>query len=110
MGARETSLGLEDLRPELVKVVALKVLLGGGVDVSLLVNGIVLAALDRVEKDVCGLLDALEKLVVFGAALSGLLVRVVLEDLLAVGLFDLVLGGLVSVLGDAEDLVMVLAL
>lgn len=106
----ETSLGLEDLAPLLVEVALLQLLLGGRLDVGLLVDGIELAASDGVEQDVGGLLDALEELVVLGAALGGLLVGVVLEDLLAVGLLDLVLGGLVTVLGQAEYLVVILGL
>lgn len=106
----EASLGLEDLAPLLVEVELLQLLLGGGLDVGLLVDGIKLAASGGIEEDVGGLLDALEELVVLGAALGGLLVGVVLEDLLAVGLLDLVFGGLVAVLGQAENLVVVLGL
>lgn len=104
----EAALGLEDLAPELV-VVALG-LLGGGLDVGLLVDGVVLAALGGVEQDIGGLLNALEELVVLGLAGGGLLIRVVLEDLLAVSLLDLLLGGLPAVLGETENLVVVLAL
>jgi hypothetical protein len=106
----ETGLGLEDLAPLLVVVALLQLLLGGGLNVGLLVDGIELAASGGIEQDVGGLLDALEELVVLGAALGGLLVGVVLEDLLAVGLLDLVLGGLVTVLGQTENLVVVLGL
>jgi hypothetical protein len=104
----EASLGLEDLAPQLVEV-ALG-LLGWGLDVSLLIDGVVLAALDGVEKDLGGLLDALEELIVLGAASGSLLIGVVLEDLLAVGLLDLVLGSLVAVLGETENLVVILSL
>lgn len=110
MALGEASLGLEDLAPLLVEVELLQLLLGGGLDVGLLVDGIKLAASGGIEEDVGGLLDALEELVVLGAALGGLLVGVVLEDLLAVGLLDLVFGGLVAVLGQAENLVVVLGL
>jgi hypothetical protein len=106
----EASLGLEDLAPELVEVALLELLLGGGVDLGLLVDGVVLATLGGVEEDLGGLLDALEELVVLGAALGSLLIRVVLQDLLAVGLLDLLLGGLVAVLGQAENLVVILGL
>lgn len=106
----EASLGLEDLGPELVEIGGLEVLLGGGVNIGLLVDGIVLAALDGVKEDFGGLLDALEELVVLGAARGGLLIRVVLEDLLAVGFLNLLLRGLVAVLGDTKDLVVILGL
>jgi hypothetical protein len=106
----EASLGLEDLAPELVVVALLELLLGGGLDVGLLVDRVKLAALDGVEEDIGGLLDTLEELVVVLAAVGSLLIGVVLEDLLAVGLLDLVLGGLVAVLGEAENLVVVLGL
>lgn len=104
----EAALGLEDLAPELV-VVALG-LLGGGLDIGLLVDGVVLATLGGVEEDIGGLLDALEELVVLGLTRGGLLVGVVLEDLLAVSLLDLLLGGLPAVLGETKDLVVVLGL
>lgn len=106
----EATLGLEDLAPELVVVALLELLLVGGFDVGLLVDRIVLAALDGVEEDLSSLLDTLEELVVLGAALSSLLIGVVLKDLLAVGLLDLILSGLPSVLGDTENLVVVLGL
>lgn len=106
----ETGLGLEDLAPELVEVALLQLLLGGGLDVGLLVDGVELAASDGVEQNVGGLLDTLEELVVLGTAQGSLLIGVVLEDLLAVGLLDLLLGGLVAVLGEAKNLVVVLSL
>lgn len=106
----EAGLGLEDLAPELVVVALLELLLGGGLDVGLLVDRVELATLDGVEEDIGGLLDTLEELVVVLAAVGSLLIGVVLEDLLAVGLLDLVLTGLVAVLGEAENLVVVLGL
>lgn len=106
----ETGLGLEDLAPELVEVALLQLLLGGGLDIGLLVDRVELAASDGVEQNVGSLLDALEELVVLGTAQGSLLIGVVLEDLLAVGLLDLLLGGLVAVLGQAENLVVVLSL
>lgn len=106
----EAALGLEDLAPQLVVVALLQLLLGRGLDVGLLIDRVVLAALGRVQEHLGRLLDALEELVVLGGAGGGLLVGVVLEDLLAVGLLDLVLGGLVAVLGQAENLVVVLGL
>lgn len=110
VGLGETALGLEDLAPELVVVALGELLLARGLDVGLLVDGVVLAALGGVEEDIGGLLDALEELVVLGLARGSLLVGVVLEDLLAVSLLDLLLSGLPAVLGKAEDLVVVLGL
>lgn len=106
----EAALGLEDLGPQLVVVALLQLLLGGGLDIGLLVDGVVLAALGGVEKDLGGLLDALEELVVLGLTGGSLLVGVVLENLLAVSLLDLLLSGSPAVLGDTEDLVVVLGL
>lgn len=108
----EAALGLEDLAPGLVVVDlgALQLLLGRGLDVGGLVDGVELAALDGVEQDLGGLLDALEEVVVVAGAAGGLLVGVVLEDLLAVGALDLVLGGLVTVLGDTQDGIVILLL
>ena len=63
----------------------------------MLVNGIELAALDRIEEDLGGFLDTFEKAVVFGATSSGLLVRMVTEDLLAVSTLDLFFGCLVTI-------------
>lgn len=108
----ETTLSLEDLAPGLVEVDlgALQLLLGWGLDLGTLVDGVVLAALDGVEQNLGGLLDALEEVVVVALAGGGLLVGVVLEDLLAVGALDLLLGGLVAVLGDTQDGIVVLLL
>lgn len=106
----EASLRPENLAPELIVVALLELLLGGGVDISLLINRIILAALDGVKEDLSGLLDTFKELVVLSATLGSLLVGVVLEDLLAVGLLDLVLSSLVTVLGDTKNLVVVLSL
>lgn len=106
----ETSLGLEDLAPESVVVAFLQLLLGRGLDIGLLINGVVLAALSGIKKNLGGLLDTLEELVVIGTSLCGLLIGVVLEDLLTVGLLDLFLGSLVAVLGQAKNLVVILGL
>jgi hypothetical protein len=106
----ETSLRLEDLAPCLIVVGLLELLLGGGLNIGLLIDGIELAALDGVEEDVGSLLDTLEKLIIFGTTLGGLLIGVVLENLLAVGLLDLVLSGSPAVLRDTENLVVVLGL
>lgn len=108
----ETAFGLENLAPCLVVVElgVLQLLLRWGLDLGALVDGVVLAALDGVQQDLGGLLDALEEVVVVAAAGCCLLVGVVLEDLLAVGALDLLLGGLVTVLGEPEDGVVVLFL
>jgi hypothetical protein len=84
--------------------------LGRGLDVGGFVDGVELAALDRVAERFLGALDALEEGVAFGFAGGGFLVRVVLEDLLAGGLLDLFVGGPVAVLGEAKDSVVVLSL
>jgi hypothetical protein len=106
----ETALGLEDFAPQLVEVALLSLLLGRGLDLGGLVDGVELPAADGVGKDLVSLLDALEELVVLGGTGSGLLVGVVLEDLPAVGALDLLLGGTVTVAGYAEDGVVVLRL
>jgi hypothetical protein len=106
----EAGLGLEDRAPELVEVALGELLLGRGLNVGLLINGVKLTALGGVKQDLGGLLDALEEVVVIDAAGSSLLIGVVLQDLLAVGLLDLLLGGLPAVLGEAENLVVILRL
>jgi hypothetical protein len=85
-------------------------LLGGGLNIGLLINGIELATLDGIKKDIGSLLDTLEELVIVDTTLGSLLIGVVLEDLLAVCLLDLVFSGPPSVLGDTENLVVVLGL
>lgn len=106
----ETGLSLEYLTPKLVVVALLELLLGRRLNVGLLVDGVVLATLGGVKEDLSSLLDTLEELIILGAALGGLLIGMVLEDLLAVGLLDLILSGLESVLGKAKNLVVVLSL
>lgn len=101
---------IEDLIPELVKVALLGLFLVGRLDISGLVHGIELAALDRVEEDFRGLLDAFEEGIVFGGAGRGFLVGVVAEDLFAVGTLDLRFGSAPAVFGEAEDGVVVLPL
>ena len=110
LGLGEAALGLEDWGVELVEVALLDLLLGWWLDVGGWVDGVELAALDGVGQDLSGLLDALEEGVVLGGAGGGLLVWVVAEDLLAVGALDLLLGGLVAVLGEAENGVVILLL
>jgi hypothetical protein len=110
LGLAEAALGLEDVAPEFVEVALLGLLLARGLDLGGLVDGIELAALDGVAEDLVGALDALEEVVVFVTAGGGSLVGVVLEDLSAVGLLDLLLGGLPAVLCYAENGVVILAL
>ena len=110
MDLAEARLRLEDIAPQLEEVALRELLLGGGLDVGLLVDRIELTPLDGVEQDLCRLLDALEEAIVLGTAGGRLLVGMMLEDLLAVGALDLVLGGLVAIPGETEYLVMVLRL
>lgn len=109
----EAALGLEDLAPALVKEIGtalLQLLLGGGLDLGALIDGIELAALDGVEEDLGSFLDALEEVIILGAAGGSLLIGVVLEDLLAVGTLDLVLGSPEAVLGKTQNSVVILLL
>jgi hypothetical protein len=106
----ESALGLEHLAPKLVEVALLELLLGWGLDIGFLINRVVLTALDGIKEHFGGLLDTLEELIVLGAALGSLLVGVVLEDLLAMSLLDLVLSSLPAVFRNTEDLVVILSL
>ena len=106
----EARFAIEDLIPELVEVALLGLFLGRRLDVSGFIDGVELAALDWVEEDFGGFLDAFEEGIVFGGAGRGFLVGVVAEDLLAVGTLDLGFGGPPAVFGEAEDCVVVLSL
>lgn len=110
LGLREAALGLEDGAPELVEVAGLGLLLGRGLDIGALIDGVELAALGGVEEDLGGLLDALEEAVILGGASGSLLIWVMAENLLAVGALDLVLRSLVAVLGKAKNGVVILLL
>lgn len=113
VGLAEAALGLEDLAPALVEEVGtalLQLLLGGGLDLGALIDGIELTALDGVKEDLGSLLDALEEVVVLGTAGGSLLVGVVLEDLLAVGTLNLVLSSPEAVLGKTQNSVVILLL
>jgi hypothetical protein len=88
----------------------LGLLLGRGLDVSALVDGIELAALGGVEEDLGSLLDALEEAVILGGASGSLLIWVMAKNLLAVGALDLVLRRLVAVLGKTKNSVVILLL
>lgn len=74
------------------------------------VNGVELAALDGIEEDLGSLLNTLEEAIVFSAAGSCLLVRVMAEDLLAMCALDLLLGCLVAIFGDTKDSIVILSL
>lgn len=110
MNARESSFSLEDIAPELVVFALLGLLLGGRLDIGVLVYGIELTTLDGVKEDFSSLLDALEERIIFGATSSCLLIRVMTEDLLAMGALDLLFGGSVSVLGETKNGVVILLL
>jgi hypothetical protein len=49
LDAGETTFSFEDIAPEFVKLITLSGLLGGGFNISMLINGIKLAALDGVK-------------------------------------------------------------
>lgn len=63
----------------------------------MLIDRVVLAALDRIEENLGGLLNTLEKAVILRAAGGSLLVGVMSKNLLAVGALDLVFSRLESV-------------
>lgn len=107
---RETPLSLEHRGPQLVVLVAGCLLLGWWLNLSLLINGVELPALDWVKKGFGSLLDTLEESIVLSASLSSLLIRVVLEDLLAMSALDLLFSGLVSVFRKAENSIVILCL
>lgn len=62
------------------------------------VDGVKLTALDGIEKDLGSLLDALKEAIIFSASRCGLLIRVMAENLLAVGTLNLFFGGFIAVL------------
>ncbi len=104
----EAGFGFEDLAPELIVITLGQLPLGGRVNIGLLIDRVKLSALDGVEEQLGGFLDALEEVIVLGTTLGSLLVGVMLQNLLAMGTLDLVLGGLPAVLGQAEDLIVIL--
>ena len=95
----EASFTLEDCIPFLIECAGLgDFFLCGRCDVGFFIDRVKLSALHRVGEDFMGALDAFEEGVVFvGLAGGGFLVRVVLQNLLAVGLLDLLVCGFVSV-------------
>ena len=74
------------------------------------VNGVELAAFDGIEKDVGGLLNAFEKGIIVITASRSALVRMMPENLFAVGALDLIFGGAVTVLGESKYCIMILTL
>jgi len=74
------------------------------------VYGVELAAADGVEEDFSGFLDTFEERVVLSVTGGSFLVRVMAKHFLAVGTFDLVFCGSVTVFGEAEDGIVVLSL
>lgn len=106
----ESSLSLENCAPQLVEVALLCLFFGRWFDFGSLIDGIELAALDRIKENFGSLLNTLEETVVLSATSSGLLVRVMAKDLLAVSSLDLFFGSLVTVLGETEDGVVILSL
>jgi hypothetical protein len=75
-----------------------------------LIYRIILSALDGVKKDLGGLLNTLEEAVILSASCSCLLVWMMAQDLLSVGALDLLFRGLIAVLREAENSIMILAL
>lgn len=107
----ETTLSLEDWSPSLVEAGLLDLLLGGGLNLGGLVDGVELTTAGGVQQKLGGDLDTLEEAVVLVAlAGGGLLVGVVAQDLLAVGTLDLLGGCAPAVTGQTENLVVVLGL
>lgn len=88
----------------------MRLLLGWWLDLSALIDRVELPSPDGVRQDFGSFLDALEKLIALVATGGGLLIGMMLENLLAVGALDLVLGGTVSQTGYAENSVVILRL
>jgi hypothetical protein len=106
----EATLGNENGVPGLVEL-ATSELLGRGLNVGVLIDGIELATTSGVEKQIGSLLNTLEEAVVLVAlTLGSLLVRVVTQDLLAVSPLDLLGGCAPAVLLQTQNGVVILAL
>jgi hypothetical protein len=88
----------------------LRVLLCGRLDISTFVDRVELPALNRVQEDFGGFLDAFEEGVVVHTASCSFLIGMVTENLLTVGTLDLLLSGLVAILGETENCVVILVL
>ena len=107
---REAAFAVEDRTPRFEPALLRGVFFRWRVHVGAFVDGVVLAALDRVEEDFGSALDAFEEGVVFVTAGGGSFVGVVAKDLFAVGAADLVFGCSVAEFREAEDGVVVLVL
>ncbi len=88
----------------------MRLLLSRGVNIGTFVDGIKLSAFDRIEQDLGSFLNTFEEAVVFGITGGSFFVRVVTQDLLAVGTLYLVFCSAVAVFGEAEDGVVILTL
>lgn len=109
--AREPTLALKDGLPQLEKVLGRRLFRAGDVVVDGRVDRVKLPALLGVREDLHRFRDALEERVVVRQATgTGLLVRVVTEDLAPVSLLDLLVRSLVAQVLQAQDLVVVLLL
>ena len=62
------------------------------------IDRVKLTTLDGIEKNFSSLLDTLEEAIILSASSRSLLIRVMAENLLAVGTLDLFFGGFVAVL------------
>jgi len=62
------------------------------------IDGVKLATLDGIQKDLGSLLDAFKEAIIFRASSCSLLIRVVAENLLAVSTLDLFFSSFVAVL------------
>lgn len=111
MAVGETSFALEHRSPFLVEVFGFSdLLLCGWFDISFFVDGIELAAFDRVRENFMGALNAFEELIILGLSLCSFLVWMMAENFLAVGRLDLGVGCFVAVFREAENGVVVLPL
>jgi hypothetical protein len=73
-------------------------LLGWRFNISVLINRVILATLDRICEDLGCLLNTLEEAIILRIASSGLLIGMVTKNLLAVSTLDLLFGGSESML------------
>jgi len=72
-------------------------LLSRRLDIGVLIDRVELTALNGIKKNFCSLLNALEEAVILGASSSSLFVRVMTENLLAMGTLDLFFGSFMAV-------------
>lgn len=95
----ESAFALEDSVPFLVeRGWFCDIFLCWGCNICLFIHRVELASLNGVRQDFVGTLNTLEEGIILVALAGGsLLVRMMLQDLLAVCLFDLLVGGLESV-------------